>query len=170
MSTETLQGALRMLYLLDKAGTLVAPGGTAQPADAVAVIDSEMKLQALHFWMRNPDYLAYEILDRVEKGTTRRRIGVDRAEHLLGEDEPSLRRYPMLRCHFGAYEPIDVSLAILAAPGLARRVRHGSPGQRQSGPRSTCWKPGRELADEDRRRPYPELRWYPERAGIDRTK
>ena len=163
MSTETLQGALRMLYLLDKAGGPVAPGGIAQPADAVAVIDSEMKLQALHFWMRNPDYLAHEILDGVEQGTLEEGLA-DLAEQLLEDDEPSLRRYPMLRYRFGAYEPIDDSFAILVAPGLAKRVRHGKPGNVK---RSAFYllKPGRELAEEivDE---HPDLQWYPDRAGL----
>ena len=163
MSTEALQGALRMLFLLDKAGSPVVPGGSATPAGAVAVIDSEKKLQALHFWMRNPDYLAYEILDGVEQGTLEVEW-VAKAEQLLEDDEPVLRRYPMLRYLFGAFEPIDDSFSILAAPGLAKRLRYGAPGNVQ---RSAFYllEPGREhamrITDQ-----HPELQWYPERAGL----
>lgn len=163
MSTEALQGALRMLFLLDEAGTPVVPGGTAQPAEAVTVIESERKLQALHFWMRNPDYLAYEILEGVEQGTLDKEW-IAKAENLLDDDEPALRRYPMLRYLFGAYEPIDDSFAILTAAGLAKRVRYGTSGNVR---RSTFYllQPGRDCAAriaED----YPELKWYPERAAL----
>lgn len=163
MSTEALQGALRMLFLLDKAGSPVIAGGSATPAGAVAVIESEKKLQALHFWMRNPDYLAHEILDGVEQGTLELEW-VGRAERLLEDDEPALRRYPMLRYLFGAFEPIDDAFSILAAPGLAKRLRSGAPGNVQ---RSAFYllEPGREhatrIADE-----HPELQWYPERASL----
>ena len=163
MSDEALQGALRMLFLLDKAGTPVAPGGGDHPANAVAVIESEMKLQALHFWMRNPDYLAYEILDGVEQETLDEEW-VEKADRLLGDDEPALRRYPMLRYLFGAYEPIDDSLAILAAPGLAKRVRHGTPGNVK---RSAFYllQAGRDSADKIASE-HPELWWYPDRAAL----
>ena len=163
MSTETLQAALRMLFLLDKAGLHPSSSGGAPPAGAVAVISSEKKLQALHFWMRNPDYLAYEILDGVERGVLDPQW-IDRVVHLLEREEPALRRYPMLRYFFGAYEPIDDSFSILVAAGLAECRRFGTPGKvRQT--KFILLELGREHA----RRiatDHPELRWYPERAGV----
>ena len=163
MSTETLQGALRMLFLLDKAGLPPSSSGSAPPAGAVAVISSEKKLQALHFWMRNPDYLAYEILDCVEREVLPPQW-MNRAVQLLEGDEPALRRYPMLRYWFGAYEPIDDSFSILVTAGLAECRRFGRPGKVKQ-TNFFLLELGREhargiVAD------HPELRWYPERAGV----
>ena len=163
MKTEALQGALRMLFLLDKAGSLPAPGSHAQTVGAVAVIASEKRLQALHFWMRNPDYLAYEMLKCVERGELDS-SWVDRAEKLLTGEEPELRRYPMLRHRFGAYEPIDDSFSFLVASGLAECHRIGNPGSVQQ---TTFYllMPGRTLAQsitDD----FPQLAWYPNRARV----
>lgn len=163
MDVEALQGALRMLFLLDRAGVPPAVGSRAEAAGAVAVIAAERKLQALHFWMRNPDYLAHEILCRVESGE----LGDDwirTAEELLDGDEPELHRYPMLRHRFGAYEPIDDSFAYLAAAGLAECHRSGIPGQIQ---RTDLYLLARGrataiqiVAD------HCELRWYGDRADL----
>ncbi|MCY3693604.1 MAG: hypothetical protein OXG77_00130 [Chloroflexi bacterium] len=152
-----------MLFLLHKAGSPIATIAGSYPDSAVSVIESEKKLQAMHFWMRNPDYLAYEILE----GTGRKALGPDwlnQVESLLDDDEPALRRYPMLRYLFGAYEPIDDSFSILAAAGLAVCVRVGAPGNvRQS--KFFLLELGREQAERITVE-YPELRWYPDRAGL----
>ena len=163
MDVEALQGALRMLFLLDRAGVAPAPGSRAERDGAVAVIAAERKLQALHFWMRNPDYLAYEILACVESAKLDRGR-IDTAEELLEGDEPELHRFPMLRHRFGAYEPIDDSFSYLAAAGLARCHRSGAPGDVK---RTDFYLllAGRKAAAQiigD----HPELRWYSDRAEL----
>ena len=130
LDIEALQGALRMLFLLDRCGHTPVAGSHAESAGAVAVITAEKKLQALHFWMRNGDYLAYEILSSVEAGEFDS-TWLDTAEALLDGEEPELRHYPMLRHRFGAFEPIDDSFSYLAAAGLAECHRSGEPGQVQ---------------------------------------
>lgn len=166
MDVEALQGALRMLFLLDRAGSPPQRGTHAEAAGAVAVITAERKLQALHFWMRNPDYLAYEILCCIEVG--RLDDGwIAAAEGLLDGDEPELHRYPMLRHRFGAYEPIDDSFSYLAAAGLAECHRSGAPGQVQRTDLYLLAR-GRDTANRivsD----HPELGWYSERADIVAT-
>lgn len=163
MNTESLQGALRMLFLLDKAGSPPVSGKHAQKVGAVAVINSEKKLQALHFWMRNPDYLAYEILVYVGEGKLDP-SWMGKAEELIREEEPELRRYPMLRHKFGAYEPIDDSFSHLVAAGLAVCHRFGKPGSVRR-TEFHLLQQGRDRAnsiiDE-----YPELEWYPNRAVL----
>ena len=155
-----------MLFLLDRAGLPPAPGSHAERAGAVAVITSERKLQALHFWMRNPDYLAYEILSNVEQGTLDA-SWTDTAVALLDGDEPELRRYPMLRHRFGAYEPIDNSFSYLAAAGLAECHRSGAPGQTR---RTDLYllQAGRDVANQITD-DYSEMRWYGERADLVAT-
>src|SRR5690606_37906916 len=116
-----LQGALRLLFLLDAAGVLV-DGGPTIPPTAVKVVRSEKRIQAMDFWMRNPDYLAAEVLVLVQ---SRRFTDADLivAQGLLVGDEPDLRRYPMVRYLFGAFEPIDDAFSMLVTPGLAARRR-----------------------------------------------
>jgi len=163
LDTDALQGAMRMLFLLDRCGQPPTAGSHADSAGAVAVITSEKKLQALHFWMRNGDYLAYEILHRVDTGEFDA-LWLDKAEELLEGAEPELRQYPMLRHRFGAFEPIDDSFAYLAAAGLAECHRMGTPGQVQ---RTDLYllKTGRETAvcilEEE-----PDMKWYGDRAEL----
>lgn len=163
LDVEALQGALRMLFVLDRCGEPPAAGSHAAGVGAVAVITAEKKLQALHFWMRNPDYLAYEILCRVEAGEFDE-AWLDKSEELLNGEEPELRLYPMLRHRFGAFEPIDDSFSYLAAAGLAECYRSGAPGQVQRtdlyllpAGRATAQQI---LLDE------PDMLWYADRAEL----
>lgn len=59
--------------------------------------------QALDFWMRNPDYLANELLTVFEE--TSDASLVQPAERIFEDHEPDLRRLPMIRYHFGAFVP-----------------------------------------------------------------
>jgi hypothetical protein len=115
-----LRDAVRLLFLLDEIGTPVGPGA---PPDAIKVVYSQMRLQAADFWVRNPDYLAHEILNEIEQNL-RLRGDFAIVEEILSGDEPELRRYPMLRWRFGAYEPLDDALAVLKSHGyMIRRAR-----------------------------------------------
>jgi hypothetical protein len=125
--TSTKQDAVRLLLLIHTAADPVPspPPGEA-PRDAVAVLRTQVLLQKLDFWLRNPDYLANELLTRYEHDGDPQDL--DLAEQILASDEPEVRRYPMLRYLFGAYEPLDDALAMLASPRLVlkRRTRHGA--------------------------------------------
>ena len=57
------QHAIRLLVLLRVCGDEV---GGNDPAGMIQVIRSERRLQALDFWLRNPDYLADELVTAVE--------------------------------------------------------------------------------------------------------
>jgi hypothetical protein len=52
------QHAIRLLTLLWVCG---GPTGGSDPPGMVSVIRSGKRLQALEFWLRNPDYLADEL-------------------------------------------------------------------------------------------------------------
>lgn len=118
-----VQHAIRLLALLHQAGEPArAPG---DPPHAVLAVRSERRLQALDFWLRNPDYLADELVTEVEAD----RLGqeyLDVAESLLDDPEPALRHYPMPRWLFGAYERLDDAFAHLEGYGLA--VMRRTPG------------------------------------------
>lgn len=162
MDLSAFQGALRLLFLLDAAGVPVAAGANVPPT-AVRLVRSEKRLQAMDFWMRNPDYLAAEILVLVDTGAfTTDDLAI--VEGLLVGDEPDLRRYPMVRYLFGAFEPLDDAFSLLVTPGLATRRRIGKPNGRKSsyfyllqvGADATA----KIVADD------PELCWYRDRAEL----
>jgi hypothetical protein len=61
----TLYGnALRMLYLLDAASVPIT--GRPPVPKAVKVLESQKRLSALQFWMRNPDRLVAALLPLIE--------------------------------------------------------------------------------------------------------
>lgn len=108
--------AVRLLFILDRAGKPVSRGA---PEGCVKVIDAEMRIQALDFWLRNPDYLAHELLDQYEAGRKANRSLLMAAVEVMSGDEPDLRRMSMLRYLFGAYEALDDAMATLSLHGLA---------------------------------------------------
>lgn len=125
--TSRMQDAVRLLLLVDGAGeALPDPPPPETPVGAVAVLRTQVALQKLDFWLRNPDYLANTVLDRYE--ATGDRALLREAQAILGSDEPEVRRYPMLRYRFGAYEPLDEAMSVLSSAGLVLRRRDGTPG------------------------------------------
>ena len=117
-----MQDAVRLLLLLNTAAEPPSiPPPPEAPANVVGVVHTQVLLQKLDFWVRNPDYLADELLTRYENDGDKADLTL--ARQILDSDEPEVRSYPMLRYLFGAYEPLDEPLAVLATPGLvfARR-------------------------------------------------
>ncbi|WP_328647143.1 hypothetical protein OHS58_03785 [Amycolatopsis sp. NBC_00348] len=94
----------------------------------VKSVRSELRLQAMDFWLRNPDYLADELVSMVEAGTADSSYLVT-ARSLLDDPEPDLRWYPMPRWFFGAYEQLDDAFSLLETYGLASLRRTGQPGK-----------------------------------------
>lgn len=84
-------------------------------------------MHALDFWLRNPDYLADELLTEIEASRLEARY-VEVVSHLLTDREPNLRRYPMHRWLFGAYEPLDDAAALLESVGAMQINRTGRTG------------------------------------------
>lgn len=108
--------AVRVLFILERAGKPVRAGA---PPGCVKVLEAEKRLQALDFWVRNPDYLAHEYLDRYEEGGRSDGTLLAVAGEIMSGREPELRRLGMLRFMFGAFETVDTALAKLALHGLA---------------------------------------------------
>ncbi|MEV0675945.1 hypothetical protein AB0I60_05415 [Actinosynnema sp. NPDC050436] len=124
--TSREQDAVRILLLLDGAGEPVDDTERALPglSRAVCVVRTTVRLQKLDFWLRNPDYLADELLNDYE--TSREEPLLTMAASILDSEEPEVRRYPMLRHKFGAWENIDNAMAVLRGAGLAARKRRGT--------------------------------------------
>lgn len=126
-TTSVFQDAVRLLLLITVAAEpLPSPRPPDAPAESVAVLRSQVLLQKLDFWLRNPDYLADELLSRFE--TEGNEEDLELARQILESDEPEVRSYQMLRHLFGAYEPLDEALSVLRTPGLIVRRRQGVPG------------------------------------------
>ena len=118
------QTAIRLLACIHAAGDKINVNRWGH--DIVCVLHSQSRLQALDFWMRNPDYLANELLTEFEASGERDLVVI--AQGIFDDREPDLRRLPMVRYLFGAFEPLDNALAILRAADLIRIKRDGVPG------------------------------------------
>ncbi|ALG75316.1 hypothetical protein VY88_24910 [Azospirillum thiophilum] len=159
--TAQKRNAVRILFILDQCGS---DPGRDPPEDAVGVIKAEKRLQALDFWVRNPDYLAAELLTLFE--TSRNAEFFHAADQVMGGDEPEIRRLGMLRFLFGAWEQIDDAMATLESLGLAK-VRKSVNREKRQVQRTDFFllRKGRELGtqlvDE-----APLLRWYRDRAAL----
>ncbi len=121
------QSAVRLLACIVAGGREPEPGKWDK--GVVAILDGQARLQALDFWMRYPDYLANELLNSYEE--TGLKETFDTAKRIFDDREPDLRHLPMIRYHFGAFEPLDNALAILRAADLIRIKRTGQPGHIQ---------------------------------------
>jgi hypothetical protein len=93
------------------------------------------------FWLRNPDYLADELLSELEAGRRPAETVFPNVIRMLGGKEPFLHRYPMAKFLFGAYERPDNALAILKSMGLMTH-RRICEGMRPPGGPSTCHREG----------------------------
>lgn len=162
-ATSVYQDAVRLLLLIAQAAEPLPTTPPEQvPDGAVAVLHSQVLLQKLDFWLRNPDYLADELISRFERDGNR--DDLDLARQILESDEPEVRSYQMLRYLFGAYEPLDEALSVLRTPGLVIRRKRGVPGHTtqhdyyltESG-RDTA----RKIVED-----VPELAYYVERARL----
>jgi hypothetical protein len=127
------------------------------------VVRTQVRLQKLDFWVRNPDYLANELLNDFENGDRDAAL-LAMAGEILDSEEPELRRYPMLRYLFGAYEDLEDALAVLRQADLVVRRRKGRPA-RVVRTDYFLLEAGREVAAKVRTE-YPGLAWYSARSAL----
>lgn len=165
--TTRMQDAVRILMLIDQAAEPVG-GVTLAAADpllatAVGVVRTQVRLQKLDFWVRNPDYLANELLNDYEGGDQDPSL-LQMAGEILDSEEPELRRYPMLRYLFGAYEDLEDALSVLRQADLVIRRKKGRPGHVA---RTDYYltQAGKDMAARIRQ-DYPDLAWYSTRAAL----
>jgi hypothetical protein len=124
----TGQVAARLLVIMDVLGTPV-PASFPVP-DAVKCVESLTRLMKADFWLRNPDYLADELLSELEAGRQPAETIFPNVIRMLGGKEPSLHRYPMAKFLYGAYERPDNALAILKSMDLMTHRRVAEYGAR----------------------------------------
>jgi hypothetical protein len=155
--------AVRILHILHQAGEDVRSRRGDIPATAVKVVRAEKRLQALDFWVRNPDYLAHELLNQYENDHDPESLRL--AAEVMQGDEPELRRLGMLRFFFGAFERVHDAVATLKTfqlvdvrprfRGTPPRLSHRDFYLLEAGAERAT-----ELAQDD------VLRWYSERAAL----
>jgi hypothetical protein len=112
MTRNPYRDALRVLFII-RAGA--SPSEPPIPG-IVSVFRGEARLHAFDFWIRNPDYLAAELLDIFE--TSGDPAFLRAADSIFANEEPDLRRLPMIRYFFGAFDRLDDSLSLLRSREL----------------------------------------------------
>lgn len=156
-----IQNAVRILAVLNAAAE---PMSVSDPsASVVGVLRSQARLQALDFWMRNPDYLANELLNEYE--LTGQCEFLKEARRIFDSREPDLRRFPMVRFFFGAFEPLDEALSLLRSHDFVRIKREGVPGQQVYEHVYLLTAAGRGAMNELSKL-GPEFQWYVDRAEL----
>lgn len=147
--------------MLDVLG--VPTGPNCDVPHAVSVIESLTRIQKLDFWMRNPDYLADELLTEFEKGRVSLPDIRDHVARMLTGSTPSLHTYRMERYLYGAYEFIDNALGVLKTYGQITFRREADTGTQS---RKDVFLLERGKATVARMRAeLPELEWYDQQAA-----
>lgn len=119
----TSQSAARILILLDKLGDIPTNADDAIMPGCVRVIRAQSRLAKLDFWLRNPDYLADELLTDLEAGLLTDDLVLPLVHSMLEGTAPKLHIYPMQRYRFGAWEIPDNALAVLKFYGMVDHRR-----------------------------------------------
>jgi hypothetical protein len=111
--------AIRLLYIFT--GLAEPISGEIKTGEPTHVFFGEKRLMALDFYIRYPDYLANQLLDRYESSGDETLLSL--ADNILKGDEPDVRTVLMVRWKRGAYQKIETALSILEAPGLIKTVK-----------------------------------------------
>jgi len=82
------------------------------------VFKTETRIQKIDFLLRNPDYLAYELLAHAILDPDSREDIKLLVKEILTRREPTLKRLDMERFFFGAYEDIDDVISFLKSVGF----------------------------------------------------
>jgi hypothetical protein len=151
--------AIRLLYILVKGSS---PHDDSEDNEIFAVFKGEARIHALDFWMRYPDYLAEELLDRYEQhNNVQDLLSV---KQIFSKQEPELRKFPMIRYRFGAYEKIDNTVSILRSRNLIsvkRKTENGVLKETDFHVHKSAFS----LAD-DIVKEWTPLSWYADRAEL----
>lgn len=82
------------------------------------IFKSEVRIQKIDFLIRNPDYLAYELLLIAANDLGKKQEIKQIVKSIYDTAEPQLRRLEMERFFFGAYEDIDDVIGFLKSIGF----------------------------------------------------
>jgi hypothetical protein len=156
--SSTLQDAIRLLFIFFHGSEPLIN----HPEGFTRVFESRVKAFAMDFWVRYPDFLCHELLNRFE--ISKEGHFLDLAREIIDNDEPDLRTIPMIRYRFGAYEDLTETIALLKTKGLLH----------EDGTKTTdrilhyeyYFTPLGEQVIQDIRKEFEVLRWYDDRAAL----
>lgn len=156
--TTTVQDAIRLLFILARGSDPISN----HPQGYVGFFDGKAKLHALDFWVRYPDFLAYELLNKYDESGNQTYL--TKAKDIINNGEPDLRAIPMIRYRFGAFENLNESLSLLVTKGLVHQDGDKTAGAIKNyyyylTPLSF------QIVDEITQE-FPILAWYDERAKL----
>lgn len=120
---STSQSAARLLIILDRLGQQPSQAELIGVPDAVKVVRALSRLAKLDFWLRNPDYLADELLTDIDSGHIAPVVGLAQVDRMLAGSAPLLHLYPMRRYKYGAWELPDNAVAVLKSYGFVATHR-----------------------------------------------
>jgi len=114
-SVRNYKDRLRILLILYFFGEPIAD---ADRPNAVRIFRTETRIQKIDFLIRNPDYLAYELLLIAKTDPALRPAIQSIVLEIFNNQEPMFRRMEMERFFFGAYEDIDDVISFLKSIGF----------------------------------------------------
>ncbi len=85
-----------------------------------SVFKTEIKIQALDFLLRYPDFLSLELLDLLESNNVKDTEVKQIIQSIFSSNEPTLRVDEMEKFFHGAYESIDATIAFLSSIGFIK--------------------------------------------------
>ncbi|PTT67359.1 MULTISPECIES: hypothetical protein [unclassified Chryseobacterium] len=91
---------------------------SAEHPEYKKIFKSEVRIQKIDFLLRNPDYLAYELLLFAVSNPEEKQEIKKIVRSIYETSEPTLRRLEMGRFFFGAYEDIDDVISFLTSIGF----------------------------------------------------
>lgn len=112
-STTMYQDAIRIIFILVNGS--VSFNDESKPT-VKGLFRGKARLYAMDFWVRYPDYLAHELILKYEETEDVEYLKL--ARDIFFNNEPDLRRIPMIRFLFGAYQNLENILAVLISKGL----------------------------------------------------
>jgi DNA-binding PadR family transcriptional regulator len=86
--------------------------------NSVRIFKTETRIQKIDFLIRNPDYLAFELLAIAKANPSSKSEIKSVVRDIFNKQEPVLRRMEMERFFFGAYEDIDDVISFLKSIGF----------------------------------------------------
>lgn len=91
------------------------------------IFKSEGRIQKIDFLLRNPDYLAFELLNIARKENSKSSDIKQIVRDIFKNKEPILRRLEMEKFFFGAYEDIDDVIGFLDSIDFIKFTSKRSP-------------------------------------------
>lgn len=130
------------------------------------IFETEVRIQKIDFLLRNPDYLAYEILSLVKEGKLQKDDGIKAiVSNIFKSNEPVIRKHEMERFFFGAYEDLDDIVAFLKAYNFIEFESEKSTSGNVIGKKYFVTKLGKEKIEKGVS-DIPTLSWYADRCKL----